>query len=331
MIDDKTGPSRRGLLAAAALAACPAAGAWAQTEIYPTRPLRLIVPTAPGGPLDVLGRLVAERLGPALGQNMIVENKPGAALNIGANFVAKAPPDGYTLLLANDGPLAMNMSLVENMPFDPRQDFAPIALIATLPLVVVVGKGVDARSIDDFVQLAKSRPGAMNYAAGGSITQLAAEQFKQATGTDLVHVSYRGSGPAVISLLSGETHFMIDGLTSSISHIQAGTLRALAVTSPTRVPSLPDVPTIAEAGFPQLTVNAWFGMLAPSGTSPAIVTRLNRELRRAMDDPDLVSRLDALGLQPTMSSPSELAGHIVREIDRWAGVVQRANIKRAPT
>ena len=246
----------------------PRRGARAQTETYPTRTLRLIVPTAPGGPLDVLGRLVAERLGPALGQSMIVENKPGAALNIGANFVAKAPPDGYTLLLANDGPLAMNMSLVENMPFDPRQDFAPIALIATLPLVVVVGKGVDARSIDEFVQLAKSRPGVMNYAAGGSISQLAAEQFKQATGTDLVHVSYRGSGPAVVSLLSGETQFMVDGLTSSISHIQAGTLRALAVTSPTRVPSLPDIPTVAEAGFPQLTVNAWFGMLAPPGRVP---------------------------------------------------------------
>lgn len=306
-------------------AAQPAPGA--SEAPYPGRPIRLIVPYPPGGSGDVVARLIAPNLSSALGQSFVVENQAGAAGLIGHQQVAKAAPDGYTLVLGLD-PLIIIPSLRASMPYDPIRDFAPISQLASLPFVLVVSPTVPVSSVKDLIALAKSKPGSLNYASSGpgSQTQLAAEQFKGMTGTNLVNVPYKGTAAATVDLLSGQVHVMFTGISSILPHINAGRVKALAVGSNTRSALLPAVPTFAEAGVPGFTAATWMGVLAPAKTPAAVITRLNREFANVMALPAIKERLAAMGADPVTNSPQEFATMLQAEKLRWAKVIKDANI-----
>jgi tripartite-type tricarboxylate transporter receptor subunit TctC len=315
------------LAAVVALAIAATAGAHAQQD-YPNRPVRLVVPFPPGGGNDTLGRIVAQRLTPALGQQVIVDNRPGAGGNIGTDQVAKSPPDGYTLTLGFVANFAMTPSL-QKVAYDPLRDFAPISLVALSYQILVVHPSLPAKSVQELVALAKAKPGFYNYGSGGngSPLHLAAELFKQAASIDVVHVPYKGSAPAAAAILAGDTQMLFGGLVSSLPHVRTGKLRALAVTAPKRMEAAPDVPTLAELGYQGVEPSSWYGLFAPAGTPAAIVQRLNREVVAFSAQPDYREQLRNQGQEATPSTPEELARFVKTEFDKYARVIRAANIK----
>ena len=303
---------------------------------WPTKPVRIVVPFAAGGTTDILARALAPELQKAFGQPFIVDNKPGAGGNNGAAEVAKAAPDGHTLLMGTVGTHAINPSLYSKMPYDHLKDFAPITLVAGVPNVLVMNPanaqryGVD--SVPALVRYAKANPGKLNMASSGNGTSihLAGELFKSMTGTFMLHLPYGGSGPALIDLMSGNTDLMFDNLPSSLPHIKSGKLKAFAVTSATRSAALPDVPTIEEVGGPMLKgyeASSWFGLLAPAGTRADIVNRVQQETAKALASPALKERLQAQGAIPSGNTPADFTRHIAAETAKWAQVVKAAGAK----
>ena len=301
----------------------------ARAQDYPNKPVRLVVPFSPAGTTDVLARLVGERLSASLGQQFVVDNRPGAAGNIGTAQVAKAEPDGYTLLMGTVGTHAINSSIYPTLPYDPVKDFAPVTLVATVPNVLVVNPEVPANSVKELIALAKEKPGELNFASSGNGTSihLSGELFKTMAGVDMVHVPYKGSGPAVVDLLGGQVDMMFDNLPSSAPQIKAGKLRPLAVTTKERSPMLPDVPTMAEAGVPGFESYSWFGILAPAGTPEAIVNKLQGEIAKALADPAMRERFAEVGAVPVGDTPAEFADLIAAETAKWAKVVEEAGVK----
>ena len=301
----------------------------ARAQAYPSKPVRLIVPFAPGGTTDVLARLMAQKLAEALGQQFLIENKPGAGGNIGTDLAAKSPADGYTLVMSFDGTMAINPNTYAKMPYDAQKDLAPVANVAQVPLLMVVHPGVAAKSVAEFVALAKASPGRINYSSAGhgSTGHLTGELFRSRAGIDIVHVSYKGGGQAVQDLLGGQIQMLVTALPTVEGHLKGGKLRALAFTSARRVPGAPEVPTFAESGYPGLEVLSWYGILAPAGTPPEIVRRLNAEINRILQAADIRERLAALGAEPTGGSPEQFGQVIRADTLRWAKVVADAGIR----
>src|SRR4051794_21551623 len=297
-------------------------------DVYPVKPIRFILPFPPGGGTDILGRLVAERLSAALGQPVVIENRGGAGGNVGAEAAARSAPDGYTILLAAPS-LAISPSLYSKLNYDPVKDFAPVSLVATVPNVMITDPSVEAKTLQEFIALARSRPGAMNFGSGGSGTSnhLAGELFNIVTGTKLVHVPYKGVNLAMQDVLSGRVQLVFIGIPAALPHIKTGRLRALALVAPQRSPALPDVPTVAEAGLKDFEVTTWYGVMAPAGTPRPIVARLNGELVKIMNTPDVKERLAGLATDPLTSTPEEFAAYLKQEIAKWGDVVRKANLK----
>ncbi|PPE65021.1 tripartite tricarboxylate transporter substrate binding protein [Caldimonas caldifontis] len=319
------------VLAGLTLALAPAA--WAQAA-WPTKPVRIVVPFAPGGTTDILARALAPELSRAFGQQFIIDNKPGAGGNVGAAEVARAPADGYTFLMGTVGTHGINVSLYSKMPYDPVKDFAPVTLVAGVPNVLVMNpaKAAEYRidSVPDLIRFARANPGKLNMASSGNGTSihLSGELFKTMTGTFMVHFPYRGSAPAVTDLLGGQMDLMFDNLPSSMPHIRAGKLKALAVTSASRSDALPDVPTIAEAGpVKGYEASSWFGLLAPAGTPADIINRVQQETAKALANPAIKERLQSQGAIPSGNTPAEFARLIDSEIRKWAAVVKASGAK----
>ena len=316
-----------GVAIVAVLAA--AGGALAQAPAYPSKPIRLVVPFPPGGATDILAREVAQKLTEAWGQSVVVDNRPGAGGNIGAELVARAAPDGYTLLMGTVGTHAINASLYAKLPYDHVKDFAPVILVAGVPNVLVVNPALPVNTVAELIAYAKANPGKLNFASSGNGTSihLSGELFKVMAGVQMTHVPYKGSAPAVADLISGQVQLMFDNLPPSLPQIKAGKLRALAVTSATRAPALPDVPTIAEAGLPGFEASSWFGVLAPAGTPPAIVARLNAEIAKWLASPEAREKLSKQGANAAGGSPEDFAKHIAAETTKWAKVVKDSGAK----
>jgi tripartite-type tricarboxylate transporter receptor subunit TctC len=322
--------TRRRVLGLALAAATLAPGLALAQGQYANRPVRIIVPFAPGGTTDIFARLIGEKLSQTLGQQFVIENRAGAGGNIGADAVAKADPDGYTLVMGTVGTHAINASLYAKMPYDALGDFVPVAYAAGVPnLMVVNPKNVKATTVQEFIAEAKASTRKFNMASSGNGTSihLSGELFKQLTGIEMPHVPYRGSGPAINDLVGGQVDIMFDNLPSSIEQAKAGNLRALAVTSPQRSPAMPNTPTIAESGFPGFDATSWFALFAPKGTPKEVVTKLNDEVKKALATPDLQKRFGDLGGEIKPMSPDELGAYVKAENEKWSKVVKAANIK----
>jgi tripartite-type tricarboxylate transporter receptor subunit TctC len=314
----------------ALLASLPGhASAQAQAAIYPTRAIRLVVPFTPGGSTDILARAIGVELSRAWGQPVVVDNVPGAGGAIGADRVAKAAPDGYTLLMGHIGTLAVNPSLYPNLPYDPVRHFAPVAFVARVPNVLVVHPSVKANSVKELVALARSRPGQLNYGSGGngSAANLATEYFKLQTDTSLLHIPYRGTAPAISDLLSGQIQVLFSGAPAVLPHLKSGHLKVLAVSSPQRIDALPDVPTVAESGYAGFEADQWYGVVAPAGTPRDVVARLNAQINLALSAPELKARLSNEGALAAPASPEAFGQRIVTEIARWKPVIQSGRVK----
>lgn len=318
-------------VAACALAAvlAPAAAGAAAAQAYPARPIRLVIPFAPGGANDIIGRLVGAKLAEVLGQQIVFDNRGGAGGSIGVELAAKAPPDGYTLVLGNIATLAVNPTLYPKLPYDPLKDLQPISLVAKLPQVLVVHPSLPAGSVRELVALAKKRPGELMYGSGGSGSgaHLTAEYFKLLAKIDLVHVPYKGLGPAYVDLLAGQIPIVFGGVPGVAPHIRSARVRPLGVTGAQRVPAFPQVPTIAEAGVPGYEATLWYGVLAPAATSTAVVARLHAALSAALQSRELRQRLVADGAEPAASTPEEFRAHIESEIQRWAPIIRASGAR----
>jgi tripartite-type tricarboxylate transporter receptor subunit TctC len=310
---------------AAALVACASASA----QAYPVKPVRMVVPFPPSGGTDVLARTFVQRLGEALGQQVVIDNRSGANGNVGTELAARAAPDGYTLLLNGGGTLAVNPSLYSRLPFDSVRDFAPISMVALQPSVLVVHPSVPAKTVRELVALAKSRPGQLNFASSGSgsLAHLSAEIFKSMAGVDMVHVPYKGAGPSLVDLIAGQVHLIFASSPSVMPHVKNGKLRALGVTTAKRAAATPDVPTIAEAGVPGYTVTGWYGLLAPAGTPAPIVSRLNAELVKVLAMAEIQEKLVGHGLEVSTGTPQQFAEFLKAEIAKYAKVVRDAGVK----
>ncbi|HPH13087.1 MAG TPA: tripartite tricarboxylate transporter substrate binding protein [Burkholderiaceae bacterium] len=296
---------------------------------YPAKPIRLVVPFTPGGSTDILARAIGLELTKAWGQSVIIENVPGAGGSIGADKVAKAPADGYTLLMGHIGTLAVNPSLYPNLPYDAVKSFSPVAWVARVPNVLVVHPSVKANTVQELVALAKSKPGQLNYGSGGngSAANLATEYFKVQTGTSMLHIPYRGTAPAVTDLVGGQIQVLFTGAPAVISQIKNGQVRALAVSSPKRVDALPDLPTVAETGYKEFEADQWYGVVAPAGTPKEIVAKLNAQINQSLNSPELKTRLNNEGAIATPNTPEVFASLIQREIARWKPVIQSGRVK----
>ena len=312
------------LVSAAAALAVPHAGA----QSFPNRPIRLVLPFPAGGPTDILGRAIGQKLSEQLGQPVVSDNRPGAGGNLGAEQVAKAPPDGYTLLLSSPS-ISISPSLYKKLPYDPQKDLAPIPLVAGIPNVLVVHPSVPAKNLREFIQLAKSRPGKLNFGSGGMGTtnHLASELLKTIAKIDMVHVPYKGSNQAMVALLSGEVDMVVIAVSPAIPQIEAGKVKPLAVLNEKRVPTLPNVPTSKEAGVDNFVVSVWYGILAPGGTPRELVARLNAELGKVAAAPEVKERLAQAGVEPLHSTPERFASFIASEKTRYATVIRNAGIK----
>ncbi len=325
--------NRRRQVLAAALGASVAPFAFAQGA-WPNRPVRIVVPFPPGGTTDILARALAPELARAFGQSFVVENRAGAGGNIGAEMVAKSPNDGYTFLMGTVGTHGINRALYDKLPYDPIKDFAPVSMMAGVPNVMVVNadkaRTLGIQNVKDFIRYAKANPGRLNMASSGNGTSihLAGELFKSMTGTFMVHFPYRGSGPALLDMLSGNMDVMFDNLPSSMPHIRSGKLKALAVTSLERSVALPDVPTVEEAaGLKGFDASSWFGLLAPAGTPTDIVSRTQQEVAKALATPALKEKLAAQGAIPSGNTPAEFVRFIDAEHRKWAQVVKTSGAK----
>lgn len=313
-----------------ALAAFAQGSATAQPAAYPSKPIRLVVPFTPGGSSDILARAIGQELSKAWGQSVIVDNVPGAGGAIGADKVAKAAPDGYTLLMGHIGTLAVNPSLYPKLPYNPVKDFAPVAEVARVPNLLVVNPSVAAKDVRELVALAKAKPGQLNYGSGGngSAANLATEYFKLRTGVAMVHIPYRGTAPAVTDLIGGQIQLLFTGAPAVIGHVKSGQLRALAVSSPKRIDALPGLPTVAEAtGLKDFEADQWYGVVAPAGTPREIVLKLNLQINQALNTPELKSRLAAEGAVATPGTAEDFGALIVREIARWKPVISSGRVK----
>ena len=301
----------------------------ALAQDYPVKAIRFIAPNLPGGPTDILARIIAQKLSDSLGQPVVVENRAGAAGNIGTEVAAKSPPDGYTLLSGNIATFGANASLYKRLGFDPVKDFAPVVLVATQPNILVVHPSLPVTSAKELIALAQARPGQLNYAGSGigAVAHLAAELFKNMTGTSIVHIAYKSAAPALTDLIAGQTQLMFATALSVQPHLQAKRLRPLAVTTPQRARAFPELPTVAEAGVPGFEATTWHGVLVPAGTPATIVGKLNAEINRLLQLPDVRERLGNLGAEIVGGTPKEFAEHIQREIPRWAKVIKAAGIQ----
>jgi tripartite-type tricarboxylate transporter receptor subunit TctC len=298
-------------------------------QAYPTKPVKMVVAFEPGGATDILARLIAAELSQSLGQQFVVENRSGGGGNIGANLVAKAEPDGYTLHFGAAGNIAINPSLFKNMPLDPAVDFAPVAPMASSMNVLVVHPSVKASNVKELIALAKAQPGKLTFASSGNggTIHLSGEMFKMMAAVDIVHVPYRGSAPAMVDLIAGRTDMMFDNIPSALPRIQQGALRALGVTGATRSKALPDVPTIAEAGLPGYEALTWFGVFAPAKTPPAIVDKLNKAIAEALRKPAVVEKIQGMGAEPMFMTPAEFHKLVLSDTEKWRKVVKGANVQ----
>src|SRR5215468_5388732 len=312
-----------GLAALGLLAALPA-----RAQPYPSRPVKIIVPTPAGGPVDVMARLLANALPAVLGQNVIVENRAGAGNTLGSKVAAAADPDGYTLLVSAASGLIMSPMVYKSAGYD-ENSFAPIALVAETPQVLVAHPAAPFSSVAELVAYAKANPGKLNYSTGGAGTlpHLTAELFKQLSGTDIVHVPYKGGGPALTDVVAGQIQFTFDTVGTSVQFIRDGRLKALAVSNATRIAELPDVPTMPELGYPAINTGAWVAILAPLGTPPTIIERLNRATNGALQSAAMREPLTRLGAQPRGGTPDDLARHMRAEHDKWGPIVARLGLK----
>ncbi|MEN9773680.1 MAG: hypothetical protein RL322_750 [Pseudomonadota bacterium] len=320
-------------LALAALMSLPLLGlpqpGLAQTASYPTRAVKVIVPFPPGASTnDILGRLMSARLSEATGQQFIVENRAGAGGTIGTELGAKAAPDGYTLLIGTNGPIAIGPHLYRKLGYKPLQDLQPVTLFAMVPYAIIVNPSLPANSLSELVALAKASPGRLNFASSGngSPAHLCGELLRGQTGIDITHVPYKGGAPAANDLIAGQVQIYCPGLSSVLSLVRSGKLRALAVTMPQRTPFLPNVSTSAEQGLPGLSVNSWVGLMAPSGVPPAVIERLHREITRLVKDPAVRATIEKNGAEPTALGPSEFAAFLAAESSKWREVVVRAKL-----
>jgi tripartite-type tricarboxylate transporter receptor subunit TctC len=307
------------------LLACGAAVA----QTYPSKPIRIIVPFTPGGSTDIFARSLGQKLSQAWGQPVIVENRPGAGGSIGAELVAKAPPDGYTLLMGHIGTLAVNPTFYPKLPYAAVKSFAPVALIASVPNVLVVHPSLPANNVTELIALAKTKPGQLNYSSGGngSAAHLAMEYFKLQTGTDIVHVPYKGTAPAVTDVIACQVSMTMTGAPAVMPHVQSGKLRALGVSSPQRLAAFPQLPPIAEVGVKGFDATQWYGVVAPAKTPADIVKKLNGEIRTIMQSPEMEERLRSEGAIATVSTPEEFGKMIASEIERWGKVIKSAGMK----
>jgi tripartite-type tricarboxylate transporter receptor subunit TctC len=319
--------SARDLLAASLLAVAFAAPAAAQN--FPAKPIKLICPFPPAGAVDIASRAIAHEMTKSLGQTVAVENKPGAGGNLGAEAAARSAPDGYTLFMSTSGIQAINPALYAKMPVDVNKELAPVAPLVSLNNVLVLNPGVKANSVKEVIALAKAEPGRLAYASSGNGTSIhmSGAMFTQMTGIDMIHIPYKGSGPAVTDLLAGQVQMMFDNIPSSLPHIKAGKLRALATTGAKRDPALPDLPTIAEAGVPGYESGVWFGLMVPAGTPKDIVARLNAEAVKGANSPEFQKRMKDLGYNIIPGSPEVMAEMIKAEIARWTPIVKASGAK----
>jgi len=309
------------------LLACCAQLGWAQE--YPSRPVKIIVAYTPGAENDLIARLAAQHLSEQLKQPFVVENKPGASGVIGADFVAKAPADGYTLLLGNTTLLAILTNLDAKLPYQPQRDFEPISIIATIPTVLVVTASLPVANVGELLAQAKARPGGLNYASPGAGTpmHLLAELFNAQAGVKMVHVPYKGAAPAISDLIAGQVHMMFPNVPSILQHVKSGKLRAIATPNPTRIGVLPDVPTLAEVGIRDVEQSSWFAIVAPKGTPKRTVDLLGAEISAAAKKPEMRQKLQDLGAEPRGSTPEETAAHMANEIAKWSKAVKASGVK----
>ena len=301
-------------------------GAYAQA--WPAKSLRIVVPFAPGGSTDIFARLLGERMSTALGQSVLIDNRAGAAGNIGADAVARSVPDGYTLLMATTGVMAINQALYRNMTYDAAKDLEPVAFVASITNVLIVSSESTLKSVAEVLAAAKRSPGSLSFASSGagSSTHMSAELFKAMAGVDLLHVPYKGSGPAMLDLISGRVALMFENMPGAVPHIKAGKLRALAQTGLRRTAALPEVPTVAEAGVPGYESLSWSGIAMPAGAPREVVARLNREINVILAQAEMRQKLAEMGAEAVGGSPEAFADHVRRERDKWGGVVRAAGI-----
>lgn len=313
-----------GYIALIAVACLPAVA-----QSYPTKPIRFIAPNLPGGPTDILARLLGQQLSERMGQPVIIENRAGAGGNIGTEAAAKSPPDGYTLVTANNATFGANVSIYKRLGFHPIKDFTPVIFVGRQPNILVVHPSLPVNNVKQLIALAKARPGELNYSGSGigAAAHLGAELFKSMTGTNIVHISYKSAAPALVDLIAGQTQLMFATALSVSPHIKANRVRPLAVTTEKRSPFMPELPTIAEAGVPGFEASTWHGVVVPAGTPAPIVERLNTELNKALKTPDVRQRLTGLGAEIVGGSSKDFADHIGREILKWAKVVKSIGVQ----
>lgn len=318
------------LLAVAAAICAASSPAYAQPAVaYPSKSIRMVVPFPPGGPTDLVARLIGQKLTERWGQQVIVENRAGAGGTIGAEFVARSAPDGYTLVMGSTANMAVNVTLFDKLSYDPVKDFAPVNLAAITPNLLVVNPVFPANNVTEFIAFAKARPGSINYATGGSGTpsHLAAELFKTMSGIQMNHVPYKGSIPALTDIMGGQVTLMFDSMASALPLVKSGKLKALAQTGSRRSAAVPDLPTISESGLPGYDVAGWFGVLAPAGTPRDIVNKLSAEIAQILSLPDVKARYALIGAEPGPASPDEFSRFIALEIGKWAKVIKDSGIK----
>ena len=319
----------RRLLAATVCAAAMLQSAGAAAQAWPAKPLRVVVPFPPGGSTDIVARIVAQKLGERLGQSMVIENRGGAGGTLGAAQVAKAAPDGYTLLVASTSTHVVAPGVYPKLDYDPTKDFAPISLMAVSPYLLVVNPALPARSVKDLVDLARRQPGKLNYASAGvgSTTHLAMEMLKAASNTYMLHIPYNGNGPAGTAVISGQVEVLFGSLPALLPHAKGGRVRALAVGTLARAPSMPDVPTVAESGYPGFDASLWLALMAPAGTPQPIIDRLHKELVTVVQAADTREALDKAGAEPLTSSPAELAALVRDGVVKYAKIIKTAGVK----
>ena len=297
-------------------------------QAYPTKPIRFVSPYAPGGGTDILARLIGQKLSGSLGQPVVIDNRPGAGGVIGTEIVVRSPPDGYTLMLASPSPIVVAPHLHKNLAYDPLKDLAPITLISIVPAILAVHPGLPAKSLKEFVALAKSKPGQLAFSSSGNggTGHLAGEMLKMMAGVDMVHVPYKGTGPATTAVLSGEVSTSFGNMISLLPHVKSSKLRALAVTTPKRSPVMPDLPTVAET-LPGYSAGPWYGVLAPAGTPATVINRLNQEIVKILRSPEVKENMSGEGADAIGSSPAEFAAHLRAETERWGKVVRQTRMK----